>query len=608
MPHRRVLAPALAAFTLTATTGAIAQPLVVTIDPGERHQTIEGWGTFLGETNAATRQAYKNLGMNIMRMSMPKEVLYADPNNLSIRVPLSDDIDANVALMDFDHSAVAGFGATAAWMRDNVPDFKLIADSWSPPHWMKGPTGASSQWIGNPVNRWVRDYTNNNQWTQITNSPAFPTPWFSNQYNGWQDYMNIPANPNNEPGNPHFIGYSGDSIGGRLRTEDPTTLREFGQYMAAWVKGFESRYGVRIDNISLQNESTFENPFDSMTVIRDQHGNTDFKQYAMLLKSAADAFEQHGLDTGIRGPHVAHLGATASNPFGQWWQMEMIQGVKEHADPDLIDKLTVYTSNYYMGVSETDVRMTAAYWKGKDKVSPGPGQSWASWLDPSGIEADGKPNWYVETGDGSSQWLDGPNQPGTGAITVALKMHNALVHSDAAAYLYWQFVDGSGNEPGVYGLVGPSQVTNPTANKKYDAFGHFSMFVRPGARRIDALFSNGQSSIRGNSEYDTLHSVNVSAYLHEEDATLTIVLLNLTPEDEEISIELPELLGIAAFTIYRTSGTENLVNLGTFAVDGGVVTFDLPGYSIVTLTGAIPVPEPAALALLLPALLAIRRR
>ena len=56
---------------------------------------------------------------------------------------------------------------------------------------MKGPTGVKQQWIGNPS----------------SDSPAFATPWLSNTYNHW--YTGGP------PGNPHYLGQSGDSIGGR---------------------------------------------------------------------------------------------------------------------------------------------------------------------------------------------------------------------------------------------------------------------------------------------------------------------------------------------------------------------------------------------------------
>jgi O-glycosyl hydrolase len=589
------------ALVVALAAAAPAPAADVTLDANARHQQIEGWGTFMQGSNPQTLAAYRDLGLNIMRMSMPKEVLVDPSGDHRVRVPLGTNLNDNVAKMRFNTSATSGFGSTAQWLKQNTlePDrFKLIADAWSPPHWMKGPTGDSSPWVGNPVNALVQDYTNNNLLTTITNSPSFPTPWLSNQYNGWKDYMNIPANPVNTPGNPHFIGYAGDSIGGRLRVEDATNLAEYGRYMAAWVTGFERQYGVEIDNISLQNESTFENPFDSMTFRKNAAGQDDFTQYATALKSVKDAFAAQGVDTKIRGPHMANLLATPDNPWGLWSQGQMILGVKNHADPTLIDALSAYTSNYYMGVDENAVRMTAAYWHGTDEVPLPAGQAWANWTGwRDGVANDGKSNWYVETGDGNGAWRNGANgTPGNGAITVALKMYNAIVHSDASAYLYWQFTDGDA-QPSTYNLLGESQVSDPSQSKKYNAFKHFSRFVRPGATRITATFdgTGGRASTGGASEYDTLHSLNVTAFVHDADRTATIVLLNLKASDELVNIAVPLGLDIDSFERYLTSDTADFAQLADLPVAGdGRISLLVPRYSLVTLFGAAPVPEPAA--------------
>jgi O-glycosyl hydrolase len=564
---------------------AQAQTRVLTLSTANTYQTIAGWGTHIQATDTNTRNAYRDLGLNIMRMSMPKEVLTANyASDWITRVPLGTNLQDNIAKFNFNVTPVAQYAATAQWLAANVREpsrFKLIADSWSPPHWMKGPTGATQQWVGNPS----------------FDSPSFATPWLSNTYNHWYT-------PNN-----HFLSYTGDSIGGRVRTEDATNLAEYGRFFAAYVKGFEQRYNVPIDNISLQNESGFENPFDSATMLAGPfNGSTypyDAAQYARCLKSVRDAFAQQGVTTKIRGPHYANLQQNPGNPWGLLHQQNMIDAVKNDADPTLKNAMWSYTSNYYNDTSIGSVQNTAAYWHGRNAVPA----AWAGWTNAPGIRNDGKENWFVETGDGSGNWLDGTNFPGTGAITVALKMHNALVHADASAYLYWSFVDGA-TAVTEHGLLASNQTANPMSSKKYNAFGQFSKFVRPGAQRIAATFTGGATSILGANTYDSLSGLSASAYHHDADNFLTIVLLNLTTSSQTVQFNIPAGLSVAFMTQTRTSATENFLSLTAINTSTGSATITIPSYSVVTLQGRTytVIPEPAALTAGLGSTLLLRRR
>ena len=77
------------AFLIGATVLSVAVDLTlageITLNPNVQHQTIEGWGAFLGATDANTRTAFRDAGMNIMRMSMPKEVLTASSTDWGSR-------------------------------------------------------------------------------------------------------------------------------------------------------------------------------------------------------------------------------------------------------------------------------------------------------------------------------------------------------------------------------------------------------------------------------------------------------------------------------------------------------------------------------------------
>src|SRR3712207_3550011 len=69
-----------------------------------RHQSIVGWGTALwGDTSRDPRfrAAYRDAGMNIVRLNMAKEVLVASPTDYATPVPLGSNLDANVERMNF---------------------------------------------------------------------------------------------------------------------------------------------------------------------------------------------------------------------------------------------------------------------------------------------------------------------------------------------------------------------------------------------------------------------------------------------------------------------------------------------------------------------------
>ncbi len=543
---------------LTAAVVRQAQALTLAADPNTRYQQIEGWGTSLvwwdqGVRNTyetdAFRAAYRDLGLNMVRIDFAKEALQHASGNLTIPVTLGNDLQQNVDQFDFDHPYINVFGELASWLDDNAlePDrVKIVGSVWSPPHWMKGPTGNTQNFIG------------------IT--PNYPTPWLSSGGNGQ--------------------GTSGNSIGGRLRTEDAANLEQYGRYLAAYMKGFEQRYGVPIYAMSIQNESTFESPHNSMTLLHDANGNEAPEQYADALKAVKDAWEQFGLDTKIKGPHHSSVGPQIGNPWAVSQQMRMIDAVKSHADPELIDFLDYYGSNYYMGLDgnnpqgEDAVRALAGYYRGKDAV----GGNWAQWGYAPGVINDGKPMWFSEVNGEDPAWA--VNSDDLNAMGVAMNAFNALVHADATAYIYWQIYDG-GNQESSGTLIGSSDLANPTAgSKKYSAYKHFTRFIRPGAVRIDAGFENGEASVGGNNIYDTAHSVNAAAFLHEQDQTLTYVLLNATGDNETVEVVLPDGYNFEDFAVYRTSATDSFRQYADLAFTEGRASIIVPRLSVVTLFGA----------------------
>jgi|GEM_PF-1458027 len=546
-----------------ALCGLAASAATLTIDTSTRYQTIEGWGTCMitwsiNNTpyyNSAWRAAYRDLGCNILRVAMTKNVLVHSSGNYAIPVVLSDNLQSNIALFNFNRQDVTVFSDFAAWLRTNALEtnrVKIVGSVWSPPHWMKGPTGFLQYHVTNP-------------------NVLRPTPWLAN-------------------------GTSGDSIGGRL-LQDSTNLVQFGRYLAAWIKGFEQRFGIPLYAVSLQNEVSFENPFDSCTYEKGA-GTTNapgaagqWWQYASALKAVKDVFAEFGITVKIKGPHCAGVKDTPANPWELNQQMKYIQAVKEHSDSMLIQRLDIYGSNGYMASHSNAVLNLAGYWRGKQNVNA----NWVWWLYAPGVMNDGKPTWFSECGGEEAAWLNGSGgTPGSGAIVLAQKMHNALVHANVSAYLHWQMSDTSSSE-NEHILLGKNNVSNPHNSKKYCAYKHFSRYIRPGARRVKATFENGWTSIGADSEYNTYQSLNASAYVHEEDMSVTVVLVNMRPTAESVSIVVPPHPEVAVYEVYRTKSDEGFSRRADAGVTDGRVVLTVPGYSVVTLYGVVPEPGLAGL-------------
>lgn len=531
-------------------TSAATGAQEVTIDVASREQTIEGWGTSmvfwnLPETpyeDLAWRRAYRDLGLNILRINMNKEVLVDASGDLAVPVALGPDVGSNVAKMDFANSKTKVYGDMAVWLRQNAlePDrVKISGSLWSPPHWMKGPTGMRQHHVTNP-------------------SVKKPTPWLAD-------------------------GTDGDSIGGRL-LQTPRNLEQFGRYVVAWLKGFERHYGVPMYAVSLQNELSFENPFDSATYEKGPNGeNGQWWQYAAALKAVKDEIGAKALQTKFMGPHMSQVGAKPSNPWGLLHQMSYIEAVKSHPDPGLIGFLSFYNSNGYLGTQEEAVKMWAGYYRGSSAV-PG---SWARWTKAPGVARDEKPTWVSEVGGAQGKWLTGADgSVGQGAITVAQKIHNALVHANASAYVYWQMT-GHKDDETPHSLLGKKHIANPTNSKKYSAFKHFSRYVRPGAVRVGATFANGKTSVGGKGEYDTYHGLNVSAYVHDEDGTITVVLVNMQPTAHRVTLRFPEDVSVDRLQTYLTSNDRSFAKQGGPSISGGGADLSVPPHSVLTVHGGL---------------------
>ena len=105
-----------------------AHAATVTVDESTTHQTMEGWGACmitwsLGSTpywNPTWRADYRDAGCNIVRMDMKKSVLVDASGDMRVPVPLSSNLQANIAKMSFTPSEVSVYGQMAQWLAQNA--------------------------------------------------------------------------------------------------------------------------------------------------------------------------------------------------------------------------------------------------------------------------------------------------------------------------------------------------------------------------------------------------------------------------------------------------------------------------------------------------------
>jgi ankyrin repeat protein/O-glycosyl hydrolase len=156
--------------------------------------------------------------------------------------------------------------------------------------------------------------------------------------------------------------------------------------------------------------------------------------------------------------------------------------------------------------------------------------------------------WMTETSGHQPNW--------DGALKLANDIYDYIVGGNMSAWLYWQISTNSASE---FALMKGSEPT-----PKYYASKHFYRWVRPGALRID-----GQSSHP---------NLLVSAFKHEYDGTLTLVLINKDEHDLEVQLAI-EGMPNNTYEVYRSGESENCISLGKQKL----TSIKIPAKHIITL-------------------------
>ncbi len=593
--QRSVVASALALPLAFAARPAGAQ--TVRVDASTRYQTIDGFGTCLSGTEAQQKWwqnlYFDDLAASIVRVDITP-TFKAPYSNLHYCSPwfgqpapltldsgnngpdgtrarrytsaadysttfggcsapiavMGPDIDKNVAFFDFTGAqAVPGLVAQLGKAKASaLGGFKLYASMWSPAPWVKIASGNTYGGSASP----------------LPTSIAWPFIWGGNFAGGKIDVSGTP------------LSQFDDGTG-------PTSaLTQFARGLAAFLRGFQTTFGVSFYAISIQNELNFEEYYNSATYPLTA-------EYIAALKAARAELDAHAdlKDIKIIGPEDL-MGGDA---YGMWQygsgsgevdkNLHYLQDIA--ADSAASAAIAGFAIHGYGADGTSSAGASSqlwAWWAGGWSASPAAGIPG----NVKGFSAFSKPSWMTETSGENVEWLSssmGGGFPDYGGFSIAIKIHQALTTGSESAWLYWQLTDGSPAADGsnVQTLTDATQLASCP---KYVAAKHFFRSIRPGSRRVAADVSGTGAT-----------SLLASAYLLEATASLTVVLVNESTSTANVELDLSAApSGLTSMSAY-TSSNGAYWQTSTVKVARAKASVTVPGYGVVTLTGAgQPPPSP----------------
>jgi O-glycosyl hydrolase len=306
---------------------------------------------------------------------------------------------------------------------------------------------------------------------------------------------------------------------------DPNHYSDYADVLADYVLGFKAKMGVDLTAMSLQNEPNFQCTYESADWSAAQ-----FHDFFGVLKTE---FTKKGVFTQLPALQI---------------MAPEFQNVKE----DLILP-TLADSNVAGLLGIVGVHQ---YEFGKANVG--------SYQPPvlTNSVSGGKPIWMTEFS--TAAW--GNDSSITDGLIVARLVHMDLTTAGMSAFLYW-WAWGNGN--GYLVTVNGTSVSVP---KRLYAIGQFSRFVRPGWHRVSTTASPATN-------------VYLSAFKDPTGGQIAVVAINAGTSQASLPLTI-DAGKFGTLTVYRTSATESIANVGTLT-GGATVTATLPASSVTTLVGAI---------------------
>ena len=635
-----------------------------------RRQPITGFGTTVFSADdgidsdrdfydydAFARSFADDLGANILRIELSHQAVAipitpGDRFNLDYTTPIvfdtfdasgPDAITNNIRYFDFQsYRTRVGVRAAQAVAPRVGDDFQLIGTVWTPPHWLKG----------NRVDQITGEVLPD---TQIINDRLFdnrPGLTAAGDTFGGSLPRARPQIIDPVPGQP---------VPGQPANDGPDPLVQFGEYVAAYVRGLETVEGVQLDYLSIQNEPSLFQEFISSHLSNPDH-------YVEVLQEVNRAFDNYGIDTRLVGAESIGIGSRFERATDVNGTVVVEQDVQtpERDDAALNVQAEIIEAIWAAELAATpegepinplidgyathgvDGRNRGPLRGGDQRVDPT--NAWERYLEGysggnpddlddfnrntfAGLNSDplGRAdtlNFQTETsGDphrftGDTDVSEDPFPPNFGsALSQAVGLHHALADGNVNAYLYWQLsrsTNSAEQEREALLLVGADQDYTPgVEDKKFAAARHFSRFISPGMVRHGLDLTLGDEAGRGDTAADYFRGDLLgSLYVDETTLDFSLVLINTFDEEQAISLNLNGLTSEYDIDldelVLAGVATDNVITferLADVVVSDGVVTLTLAPESLVSLTTDVDViPEPAAGAMFACSVILLRRR
>jgi O-glycosyl hydrolase len=452
----------------------------------------------------------------------------------------------------------------AARQRDPALNrFKLTGSIWSPAPWLKVSSGNVTG-------------SNYGAWPFAATGTPFPYIAVGGNFVGGRlDVSETPHNEFNDSALPADVPGGPNAQAARGPT---SALTQFARSTAAYVRAIQNELGLRFYSLSIQNELNFETFYNSCTYPLSS-------QYIKAVRYVRAEFDKYDDLRGIKIMGPEDLLADSSHSLWQYGggtttvhkNLRYVQDIE--ADPQAAQDVAFYCIHGYAADGASSAGADPVAW-----------DRWArGWTTPpaAGIPANvkgftpfNKKSWMTETSGESPAWRHpATGFPNDGAFSIALKIHQALTTGRQSAWVYWQFTDGAN--------VGASTLTDHiqrSAAPKFNAARHYFRYIRPGAIRHTTQVAGSTTLL-------------ASSYVHPQDQTLTVVLVNTSASAQTVTLERPAALPQLTQWEGHVSSDGALWQGVSHAIGGnGETSIAVPGYGVVsvvaTTSGAPVITEP----------------
>jgi O-glycosyl hydrolase len=304
------------------------------------------------------------------------------------------------------------------------------------------------------------------------------------------------------------------------------TYDDFARWCAHYVKNVKRSYGVDLYGYSFTNEPYFAQTYASCIFTQDN--------YVKGLKETKKAFVDSGLSTIIFGPEDM--------------AKDVASGVRFYAktiadDPQALaafDRLAVH--GYTNGRDPSDIASGAGIWKNVN-------------LARSKFLKHKQSAWQTET-SGFPITFDG-------ALSLATSIQQALVYGKISLWTFWTFSNYSKE-----GQDDDFELMDAAKGKssRYYVSKNFYRYIRPEAVMVQCSMDSDSTKLLA------------SAFVHQEQKTMTVVIINNTKTEQSATIVGDNLP--SSFERYVTTAQDNCASKS--AVSNTVI---LPAESVTTLYG-----------------------